>query len=128
MELINNMAEEQNSEVGIISFVNKHSFKIFITTSIIISFIIVNISMFLYYGSGAAQLDLSRPGYQDVRDKIEVDDGEFYDYPDSGPMNDTVIDDFKVLYEKYVRKVKLIDAFGGDPLSPKELGIIPTTE
>ena len=94
----------------------------------LISFSIVVISMALYNSSGAAQLDLSRPGYKDVRGGIEAVSSEFEDYQASGPINLGVINEFKLLYEKQSKKIKSVDAFGGDPLNPEELGIGATVD
>lgn len=105
------------------SFKDKHSFLLFITVSILISSFIVIISMTMYNGSGAAQLDLSRPGYIDVRSQAATDAGDFQNYSSIGTINKNVINDFKTLYDKQVQKVKAVDAFGGSPLNPDALGI-----
>lgn len=105
------------------SFKDRHSFLIFITSSIFISSVIVVISMAMYNGSGAAQLDLSRPGYVSVRSQVTADESEYKVFSSTGPMNKVVINDFKSTYDKQAQKIKSIDAFGGDPLSPEALGI-----
>jgi len=105
------------------SFKDKHSFLLFITLSIIIASVIVIISMAMYNSSGAAQLDLSRPGYKSVRAQAGRDDGDFQAFPASGPMSKDVISDFKSIYDKQAEKIKAVDAFGGDPLSADALGL-----
>ncbi len=105
------------------SFNDKHSFLLMITISILISIFVVFISMTLYNGSGAAQLDLSRPGYVSVRSQALNDDGDFKNYPSTGAINKGIIEEFKLLYAKQAEKVKAVDAFGGSPLNPDGLGI-----
>jgi hypothetical protein len=108
-------------------FVNKYGFPIFIMTAIIISAVIVLISMAMYNSSGAAQLDLSRPGYKSVRSQAGKDDSDFQAYSASGPISKSVIDSFKAQYESQAKKIESVNAFGGDPLSPDALGLNPKT-
>lgn len=105
-----------------LTFQDKHRFMIMIVLSIFISSVLVAISMALYYSSGAAQLDLSRPGYKDVRAQV-INNDNFQNYSSSGPINQTTISEFSVLYAEQSKKTESVDAFGGDPLSPDALGI-----
>jgi len=107
---------------------SKHRFLILIASSILISFVLVVISMALYNSSGAAQLDLSRPGYVSVRSKAVTNDSDFENYSSTGSINQKVISEFKVLYTKQATKTKAADAFGGDPLNFASLGLELTTE
>jgi hypothetical protein len=109
------------------SFVHKHSFLMFITISIFISAVVVYISMQMYNSSGAAQLDLSRPGYVSVRSKVDTSDSDFQTYPANGAINKGVIDNFKALFKKQAQKIEAVDAFGGSPLDTTALGISDTS-
>lgn len=109
------------------SFIEKHSFLLFITASILISTVVVFISMEMYNISGTAQLDLSRPGYVSVRSQVDNSDGDFQAYPSSGIINKKVISDFKALFDKQAKKIEAVDAFGGSPLDFKALGIVDTS-
>lgn len=60
--------------------------------------------MALYASSGAAQLDLSRPGYQSVQGKIEQTDN-FKSFPATGNVDKKTIEQFQKLYEEQVRQV-----------------------
>ena len=104
------------------TFQSRHLFMIMITSSVFVALMLVGISMALYYNSGAAQLDLSRPGYKDVRNQV-INGDTFQNYSDSGPINQTTISEFKLLYDQQAKKIESVDAFGGDPLSPDALGI-----
>lgn len=117
--------DDQNTEATINepSFKDRHNFLLFIVASIVIALVVVIISMTMYNGSGAAQLDLSRPGYVSVRSRVDTSDSDFQTYPSNGAINKSVINDFQSLYNKQAQKVKDVDAFGGDPLSPDTLGI-----
>ncbi|NTW62199.1 hypothetical protein HGB25_02210 [Candidatus Saccharibacteria bacterium] len=99
-------------------FNHKHRFLIFILSSLLISVAVVSISMFMYNSSGAAQLDLSRPGYQSVRSKAVVNDGDFHNFSKNGSLKKADLDYFKSQFEKQTSKVQVVDAFGSDPLNP----------
>jgi len=121
------MNDSKTELVEEVSFKDKHSFLIFIIVSILIASVIVTISMALYNSSGAAQLDLSRPGYKSVRSQAGKDDGDFQTFSSSGSISKEIISNFKATYDKQAQKIKVVDAFGGDPLSPDALGISATT-
>jgi len=111
-----------------LSFRDKHRFSLLITMAIIVTTVLVLISMNMYYSSGAAQLDLSRPGYKGVRTQVETTDNDFQNYSAVGSINQKTISEFKALFEKQAQKTKSVDAFGGDPLSPESLGINTVAE
>jgi len=110
------------------SFIEKHSFFIFIALSTFIAAFVVVVSMIMYNGSGAAQLDLSRPGYVSVRSQAKTDSTDFQNYSSTGKIEKSDINEFKTLYDKQAQRVKVVDAFGGDPLSPEALNISAPTE
>jgi hypothetical protein len=105
----------------------KHSFLLLIGISIATALVLVVISMELYASSGAAQLDLSRPGYKDVTSQAVQTDNDFKDYQAFGTLDPSSVNDFKTLYEKEAEKVKAVDAFSGDPLDPAVLEISAPT-
>lgn len=107
---------------------SKRRFLLFIGLSITIAFILVMVSMSMYNSSGAAQLDLSRPGYISVRSQAITSDDDFKNYTSTGQINQSTISEFKLLYAGQAQKTKAVDAFGGDPLSPDALGIAVTTK
>lgn len=103
-----------------LSFWDQHRFMLLITGTILIALVLVVISLVIYNVSGSAQLDLSRPGYQAVSDKVEKTDA-IDDYSASGPINKTTVEEFTKLYDAQAAKAKAVDAFNGDPLNPEVL-------
>lgn len=101
----------------------QHRFLILIVLTIFMSVFLVAISMSLYNSSGAAQLDLSRPGYKSVAGQAVDYDNTFQAYPATGIIDTNAINSFKTLYSKQAADTKVVDAFGGDPLNPDALGI-----
>lgn len=90
--------------------------------AIAISLFLVGVSMALYNSSGAAQLDLSRPGYQSVRDQV-VSTDDFDSFPTSGAIDKETLDQFRQLYSEQASQATSVDAFGGDVMSDKALSI-----
>lgn len=99
-----------------------HRFMVMVGATIIVSIVLVGIALAMYSSSGAAQLDLSRPGYQSVRqqaDRSEV----ISDFPATGTIDQATLDQFKQLYDSQARQVLGYDGFGGDPMSDDALGL-----
>lgn len=103
------------------SFLSRYSFFIFIMIAIILAFGLVLLSMNLYNKSGAAQLDLSRPGYVSVRSQATNSDSSFQAYSSTGSISQKIIDEFQEIFSERATKAKAVDAFSSDPLSPESL-------
>lgn len=104
------------------SFAGRHRLFVAITGAVTIALIMTAISMSLYVSSGAQVLDLSRPGYEDVRQAINDSEFETDTFPQEGPVTPAVIDDFTTLYNKNRLELGQIDDFSSPtPLSDKSL-------
>jgi hypothetical protein len=104
----------------VLTFREQHRFMLLIGATILIAIILVVTSIVMYNVSGSAQLDLSRPGYQSVSDKVDRDTA-VTEYSAIGPVNKTTVDEFTKLYDEQATKAKAVDAFNGDPLNPEVL-------
>ncbi|MBC7564894.1 hypothetical protein H7100_01515 [Candidatus Saccharibacteria bacterium] len=111
---VNQVPQEQ------LSFWDEHRFTALIVGTLVIAIILVSISIYIYKVSGSAQLDLSRPGFQSVSDKVDRTD-QVTDYSAFGPVNKDTVNEFTKLYDKQSLKAKAVDAFNGDPLNPEVL-------
>lgn len=112
---------------NIFSIVKKSSkyrdFTFLIVGAIGISFILVVIAMVLYFNSGAAQLDLSRPSYQAVRKKA-LKSERFDGFDSSRGLDKSNLDNFEKLYKQKRDEVHgTADALSSDALSDKTLEI-----
>lgn len=103
-----------------LSFWDKHRLSLLLIITVLIAIIMTSISVFIYNSSGAAQLDLSRPGYLSVSDKVDETDN-IDTYSGVGPVNKETIQEFMKMYDKQASKSKAVDAFNGDPLNPEVL-------
>lgn len=100
----------------------RHRFTVLIGSTILISLFLVSVALALYASSGAAQLDLSRPGYKSVRGQA-VQSDSFAGFPASGSVDKDTIDQFRTLYDQQAKKATNVDSFGGDVMSDKSLSI-----
>lgn len=103
-----------------LSFWDRHRLSLLLILTVIIAIAMTIISVVIYNSTGAAQLDLSRPGYRSVSSEVETAD-KIDTYSASGPVNKDTINQFMDLYDEQANKAKAIDAFNGDPLNPEIL-------
>jgi hypothetical protein len=106
-----------------LSFWDQHRYLLLIAISIAIAIFLTGISMALYNSSGAAQLDLSRPGDSAVTSQAVKNDSNFANYANTGTLDKSSVDEFRNLYDTQATKAKAVDAFSGDPLDPAALEI-----
>ncbi len=103
-----------------LSFWDRHRLSLLLIMTVIIALVMTSISVVIYNSSGAAQLDLSRPGYRSVSDKVEEED-EIDTYSGLGDLDKKSINEFIKIYDAQAAKAKAVDAFNGDPLNPEVL-------
>jgi hypothetical protein len=115
-ELVADAAQQKRGPV------ERHRFLAMIILIILVASALVGVAMALYASSGAAQLDLTRPGYVSVRDQA-VRSNQFDGFSASGSIDETTLDAFKILYTEQANKATGIESFGGDVMSDKALSI-----
>lgn len=98
----------------------RHRLGLLLGATMIVAIVLTFVSMTLYNVSGAAQLDLSRPGYQSVSGQVDTE-VIIDSYSSSGSVNKQTIQEFLTFYDKQAEKAKAVDAFNGDPLNPELL-------
>ena len=101
----------------------RHQLTLLIIGTIVVTIIFTGVGLNMYHTSGAAQLDLSRPGYERAREIVREDDAIFEEYPATGTLDRESFLQFKQLLEKHRDNMNTIDAFGGDPMALDALGI-----
>jgi len=102
------------------SFWAKHRLSLLLVITVVIAITLTVVSMVAYNVSGTAQLDLSRPGYSSVSDKVDRTD-KITEYNGNGPITKESINEFNKFYDDQAKKAKAVDAFNGDPLNPEVL-------
>lgn len=117
------MSEDQLiAEARTLSGWQQHKFMLLVGITIVISLFLTGVSLALYSSSGTEQLDLSRPGYQAVREQVPKSDS-FDGYPSTGTLDKAAIEQFRELYDKKSKEAIEVDSFGGNVMSDKALGL-----
>lgn len=119
--------EELLVEAKNMSLWQQHKFMVLVGLAIVTALILVAISLHLYKSSGAALLDLSRPGYESVRKQANTTTN-FADYPQSGTLDKDALNSFRSLYDDKLKEVTTGDSFGGSVMSDAALGIAAPAE
>ncbi|MFZ1301718.1 MAG: hypothetical protein WAQ27_04080 [Candidatus Microsaccharimonas sp.] len=112
------LATTQPEEV--LTFWARHRLPLLLVIVVLVALGLTVVSMFAYNFSGAAQVDLSRPGYSSVSGQVDRTD-KITEYSAFGSVNKDTINEFTKLYDEQAAKAKAVDAFNGDPLNPEVL-------
>lgn len=102
----------------------KHRFMLMVGSSIAVALMLVAVSMKLYESSGAAQLDLSRPGYEHVSERVAQSE-VFKGFPSTGGIDKETLDEFRAMYKKRAGQATDVNSFGGDVMNDEALAIDP---
>lgn len=103
-----------------IELVNQHRLAFAILLMITIATILTSLSMWLYVQSGASGLDLSRPGFSEVREDIRVVNSH-PEFASEGIISESVIDEYLDIYRYEVEQADKLGSFEAQPLSDKIL-------
>lgn len=103
-------------------FANRHLFLLAISGAVVVGFIMTLISMSLYFSSGASQLDLSRPGYEDVRAEVR-DNQPANDFSPTGPLNPEIMDEFQELFDEQREALNSLSDYDDRAFTDKSLRI-----
>lgn len=109
-------------EQSLIAHAKDHRLLLMVFGSVVVAGLLVMVSLALYYSTGASQLDLSRPGYSDIRDQVRNDD-DYKGFEANGPIDAESLAEFEKLYSQKLKEIEATDAFRNDVLSPKSLQI-----
>lgn len=102
-----------------------HRLTVAIGLAIVIALLMTTLSVSLYIRSGASRLDLSRPGYEKVREQVTTDN-ESDTFSPSGPMNVEVVDQFQSLYTKKRAAIGKLDPFSPSVLDDDSIRLLNT--
>lgn len=118
--------DELRHDAAVMTRWEQHRFLALIAGVILIALFLVSVALSLYNSSGAAQLDLSRPGYQDVRDLAKRDTTS-KSFPSSGVLDKEALDLFSKLYGEQSAKVISADSFDASAISEESLQLLTDT-
>ncbi|HCR55396.1 TPA: hypothetical protein DIV49_00320 [Candidatus Saccharibacteria bacterium] len=113
--------KSESQEFAPVRHIRNHQFTSMIAGVIVLSLFFVYVALSLYRTSGAIQLDLSRPGYDQARKEAERTKSNFEGFSPEGEINKKSLSVFDELYSEKQQEAQSIDAFSGDVLSDESL-------
>jgi len=102
----------------------EHQWSVFIVIVLIAALTLTTISLWLYRTSGAIKLDLSRPGYEKVREDIKDDNDNAGPFLPTGNLDETAITDFRSRYETIKVRLNQINNYDNAVMSDENLGLV----
>lgn len=108
-------------------FITQYKLIVALSLAILIALILTAISLNMYITSGVSGLDLSRPGYEGVRDQIKPNTSS-QSFSADGPLNPSEIDKFDKLYSDQANDLNVIDDFSNKNLEDESLRFTPESQ
>ncbi len=100
----------------------------FIIGAVLIAIVMTGVSLWLYRSSGAAKLDLSRPGYEKARTEVEDDNSGTKPFSPTGELNSEAIKDFRNRYGSIRDKLDKTNNYDESDVRDDNLGLNPNDE
>jgi hypothetical protein len=106
--------------------VNRYKLAFAITGAVIICLLLTVFSVVLYAITGTAKLDLSRPGYEEVRRQISKKSPSDTSFEPNGSLSSAIITDYLKEYKKQSSAINKYDNFNPRLLDDGSLGLSST--
>ena len=109
------------------NLIRRYKIIVALLITVLIAIAMTILSFYLYIRSGVSVLDLSRPGYESVREQVQPKTPTT-EFDATGPVNPDVIDKFHVLYEEQKTGLNATDNFSNQNLEDANLRFTPETQ
>lgn len=105
---------------SVMKFIQEHRFFALIGLVVLVALVMTSLSLTLYVTSGAASLDLSRPGYEQVRTQVK-EDTVSSSFSPTGALDQSEYERYKSLFEKQVKTISELGNYEPAPISDRPL-------
>lgn len=105
------------------SLASKYGLPFGIFLAIFIAIIMMLLSMTLYFISGTAKLDLSRPGYESARQQVRGSESTTKNFSSNGNLDPGVLDGFLKSYDMESQKLQQYSVFDQSLLDDAQIGL-----
>ena len=95
-----------------------------ILLAILFAVLMTFISMALYFVSGTAKLDLSRPGYESARQQIRRDENIVENFSPNGSLDENIVNGFLKTYDKEAKELQQYGTFDQEILDDSQIGLV----
>jgi len=99
-----------------------YRFALMVTLAVVVAVVLSGASLVLYVASGAINIDLSRPGYEENRKDTAYEEDES-PFSSSGPITTETIEDFTKRLQKLQSELHGMNNFSADAMSDEALGL-----
>lgn len=115
-----------------LGFAKQHMILIGVSSAIVIALLLVFLSMYIYVQSDVARLDVSRPGYESVREAVVKGDEQETKFDTAGVLDKEALDTFQRLFDERRQPLSNYGRFDGAVLNDDQLKLAappaPATE
>lgn len=108
----------------IINWIKSHQLVMFLFGACVLTVASTVAGLVIYKVSGAYKFDLSRPGYEDVREDIKDDDDNTMPFPTNGVLDPDAIQDFRDRYHRITDRLNKMNDYDAEVLSDENLGLV----
>ena len=102
-----------------LALVRRHRFPFALASIVGITILMTAISLSLYVSSGTSELDLSRPGFEKIREEVKQAPND--NFSSTGPVDRQSIDEFDALYKKQRNYINALGDFQDSSLDDSSL-------
>lgn len=107
-------------------FMQTHMIMCGVGVSVLVAVLLTSISMWAYNSSDVARLDVSRPGYETIRDEVKNTE-ETKKFGATGELNEQAFEDFQLLYDERLHNLGDLGRFDGAVLNDDQLKLAEPT-
>lgn len=91
---------------------------------IILTLALTITSVAIYVSSGVSSIDLSRPGYELVREQL-IDSGADGTFSSDGQVTLSTLKEFNTLYDEKMKELQALGGYSESAINDTNLGIAP---
>ncbi len=88
--------------------------------------VMTSISIGIYISSGVLSIDLSRPGFDALRQHVK-NEGSTVNFSSTGPLDSQAFDSFTKIYNKQTTELQATGSFNDDAFSDANIGLMTET-
>lgn len=101
---------------------SNYKFVLMVIAAMIVTIVLCGTSIYIYVSTGAINIDLSRPGYEQNReDTIYEEDST--SFSSSGPINSDAMEDFYQRLDRLQDELNGMNSFSSDIMTDEALGL-----
>lgn len=102
-----------------------HKFLLALCVAVVVALTMTVISVVMYVTSGVSSIDLSRPGFEQVRKDLKESDAT-PTFDPTGPLNSAVVDQFIQTFNGQSTETRSFGGFNDTAIDDGSIGLTPT--